>query len=253
MSEQSLAGKVAVITGAGRGFGRLFADVLGEKGARMAILDMDPEAAKGTVAELEQKGVEAFPVGCDVSNEDDVDSAIASVVGEFGGVDVLINNAGKHLMKYKQPFSVLPRDEVRALFEVNVIGVVNCSVACKESMKERGGGSIVNIASIAGHTCTTPYGVSKLAVRGLTRAFANEFAADNIRVNAISPGLMATESAMDDLPQEMIDDFVNNKQLIPRLGQPEELVGTLLYLCTDASAFVTGETLIVSGGFPIGI
>ena len=166
----------------------------------MVLADIDLEAAQRTAAELGSIGPAGLAVRCDVADENQVDAAVGRAVEEFGGVDILINNAGKHLLKYNQPFSVLPRDEVRALFDVNVVGVINCSVACRESMSDRGGGAILNIASIAAHLSTSPYGVSKLAVRGLTIAFAAEFAPHRIRVNAISPGLMATENAMAELP-----------------------------------------------------
>lgn len=253
MTEGGFEGRVAFITGAGQGFGRLFASALGARGAAIAVADIDEGAATKAAASLEEEGIEALGVVCDVAAEDHVADAMRQTVDRFGGVDILVNNAGKHLMKYKQPFSVLPRDEVRALFEVNLIGIINCSVEARVSMLERGGGVIVNIASIAGHMVTTPYGVSKLAVRGLTMALASEFARDGIRVNAISPGLMATESAMGDLPADMVEEFVQRRQLIHRLGQPEDLVGTLLHLCSDASSFVTGETLVVGGGHPLSI
>jgi NAD(P)-dependent dehydrogenase (short-subunit alcohol dehydrogenase family) len=118
-------------------------------------------------------------------------------------------------------------------------------------MAARGGGTIVNISSMASYLSGTPYSVSKLAVRGLTIAFAQEFAPDHIRVNGISPGLMATENAMDDLPQEMVDQFVNHLQLVPRLGQMDDIVRALLFLCSEDSSFVTGETLKVTGGYPL--
>jgi NAD(P)-dependent dehydrogenase (short-subunit alcohol dehydrogenase family) len=118
-------------------------------------------------------------------------------------------------------------------------------------MRSAGGGVVLNIASIAGHLSNTPYGVSKLAVRGLTIAFASELAPDNIRVNAIAPGLMATENAIADLPQAMVDEFVGERQLVHRLGQMGDIVQAMLYLCSDQASFVTGQTLDVSGGFPL--
>jgi NAD(P)-dependent dehydrogenase (short-subunit alcohol dehydrogenase family) len=111
----------------------------------------------------------------------------------------------------------------------------------------------VNISSIAGYLSTSPYGVSKLAVRGLTIAFATELAPDGIRVNAIAPGLMATENALDGLPQELIDDFVTNRQLVHRLGAMDDIVSAMLFLCAPEAGFVTGETLRVSGGYPLAI
>jgi 3-oxoacyl-[acyl-carrier protein] reductase len=246
-----LDGKVAFITGGGIGFGRAFARALASEGASIAIADIDAEAGTTLAKELEDAGHRALAVVCDVADEHQVDLAVAQVTNQFGGVDVLINNAGKHLTKYNQPFSVLERDELRALFNVNVIGVVNCSVACQPSMASRGGGIIVNISSMAAYSSTTPYSVSKLAVRGLTIAFATEFAADNIRVNAIAPGLMATENAMADLPQSLVDEFVEQRQLIHRLGHMDDIVNAMLYLCSDESSFVTGETLKVTGGHPL--
>jgi 3-oxoacyl-[acyl-carrier protein] reductase len=244
-------GKVAFITGAGIGFGRAFARALAAEGASVVIADIDVEAGEKLAAELEASGTPASSVECDVADEHRVQAAVDAAVTRFGGIDILLNNAGKHLTKYNQPFSVLERDELRALFEVNVIGVVNCSVATRPSMAARGGGAIVNISSMASYLSATPYSVSKLAVRGLTIAFAQEFAPDHIRVNGIAPGLMATENAMDDLPQELVDEFVHQRQLVPRLGQMDDIVAAMLYLCSDDSSFMTGETLKVTGGFPL--
>ena len=120
-------------------------------------------------------------------------------------------------------------------------------------MRTRGGGAVLNISSIAGYMTSSPYGVSKLAVRGLTVAFATELAPDRIRVNAVAPGLMATENALDGLPQDMIADFVENRQLVHRLGQMADIVATTLFLCSDEASFITGETLKVSGGYPLSI
>jgi NAD(P)-dependent dehydrogenase (short-subunit alcohol dehydrogenase family) len=242
--------KVAFITGGAIGFGRAFGRALAQEGAAIAIADIDGDAAERTAKEFESAGFRAVAVTCDVAAEDDVVRAVEATLRELGGVDILINNAGKHLTKYNQPFSVLPRHELRALFDVNVIGVVNCTVACRDAMAARGGGVVVNIASIAGHLHVSPYAVSKLAVRGLTVALAAELAPDGIRVNAISPGLMATENAMDDLPTAMVEDFIQNRQLIHRLGTMDDIVKAMLFLCSDDASFVTGETIKVSGGYP---
>jgi len=244
-------GKVAFITGGGVGFGRAFARALAAEGASIVIADIDGDAGVALAHELETAGAPALAVVCDVADEHQVQAGIDATVERFGGLDVLINNAGKHLTKYNQPFSVLERAELRALFDVNVIGVVNCSVAARPSMAARGGGVILNISSMAAYMSTTPYAVSKLAVRGLTIAFATEFAGDGIRVNAIAPGLMATENAMDDLPTALVDEFVNDRQLVHRLGQMDDIVQAMLYLCSDESSFVTGETVKVSGGLPL--
>ncbi|QGG41563.1 SDR family NAD(P)-dependent oxidoreductase [Aeromicrobium yanjiei] len=247
------AGQVAFITGGAMGFGRAFAEALGREGAAVVLADLDEAVAQETAAALRAEGIDALAVTCDVADESQVEAAIATTVAEHGGIDILINNAGLHLTKYNQPFSVLDRADVRALFDVNVMGVVNCTVAAAAAMKERGGGRVVNIASMASNGSTSPYGVSKLAVRGLTIAFAHELAASGIRCNAISPGLIRTANAIADLPQELVDSIVHGKQLIPRLGEIDDIVTMMLYLCSDDSSFITGETFRVSGGMPLSI
>jgi NAD(P)-dependent dehydrogenase (short-subunit alcohol dehydrogenase family) len=246
-------GKVVFITGGGIGFGRAFARAFVAEGAAAVIAEIDDDQAALTVAELQAGGATAMAVHCDVANEAQVEEAVAKVVAELGGVDILFNNAGLHLLKYNQPFSALTRDELRRLFDVNVIGIVNCTLACHDSMRERGGGSVVNISSIASNISVSPYGVSKLAVRGLTIALATELAPSKIRVNAIAPGLTATEAGLADFPQAMIDDFVENRQLVHRVGTMQDVVGTALFLCSEDASFITGETLRVSGGYPLAL
>jgi 3-oxoacyl-[acyl-carrier protein] reductase len=244
-------GRTAVITGGAIGFGRAFARALVAEGANVALADIDASAAEGTAAELVSGGGEAIAVVCDVADADQVDAAVATTVDRFGGIDILINNAGLHLTKYNQPFGMLSRNEIRGLFDVNVIGVINVTLACRDSMRQRGGGAVLNISSMAGYMSATPYAVSKLAVRGLTVAFATELAPDRIRVNAIAPGLMNTESALADLPRPLIDEFVHERQLVHRLGTMGDVVSAMLYLCSDEASFITGETLKVSGGYPL--
>jgi NAD(P)-dependent dehydrogenase (short-subunit alcohol dehydrogenase family) len=244
-------GDVAFITGGAIGFGRAFARALSAEGAAVVIADVDTDMAERTAAELREQGGGALAVDCDVADEHQVGAAVASAIHEFGGIDILINNAGLHLMKYNQPFGVLSRNDVRALFDVNVIGVINCTLACRDSMRTRGGGVVLNISSMAGYINVTPYGVSKLAVRGLTVSFATELAPDRIRVNGIAPGLMNTENALADLPHGLVDDIVRERQLVHRLGTMDDIVSAMLFLCSAEGSFITGETIKVSGGFPL--
>jgi 3-oxoacyl-[acyl-carrier protein] reductase len=245
------SGKTAVITGGAIGFGRAFARALIGEGASVAILDIDTAMAERTAADLSARGARVIAVPCDVADEQQVDTAVGVVIEKLGGVDILINNAGRHLTKYNQPFGVLSRADVRDLFDVNVIGVINCTLACRDSMRERGGGVVLNISSMAGYMNISPYGVSKLAVRGLTVAFAAELSPDRIRVNGIAPGLMNTENALADLPRALVDDIIRERQLIHRLGTMDDAVSAMLYLCSDQASFITGETLKVSGGYPL--
>jgi len=246
-------GKVAFITGGAIGFGFAFAEALAAEGASIVIAEINMESANKAVAKLTAAGHRAIAVDCDVADDVAVDTAIAKAIAEFGGIDILINNAGLHLTKYNQPFSTLSRADVRALFDVNLMGVVNCSVGCLESMRSRGGGNIVSISSMAGNMSSSPYGVSKLAVRGLTIAFAREFADAGIRVNAISPGLMATESAMADLPEAMVTSIINDMQAIHRLGEVADIVNMMMFLISDQASFITGETFKVSGGAALSV
>jgi 3-oxoacyl-[acyl-carrier protein] reductase len=243
--------RTAFITGGAIGFGRAFARALIAEGAAVAIADIDTDMAERTAAELVSAGGQAIAVRCDVADEEQVDAAVTATVERFGGVDIVINNAGLHLMHYNQPFGGLSRKQIRALFDVNVIGVINVTLACRDSMRERGGGVVLNIASIAAYLSATPYAVSKLTVRGLTVAFATELAPDGIRVNAIAPGLMNTENALADLPRPLIDEFVHERQLVHRLGTMGDVVSAMLFLCSDEASFITGETLKVSGGYPL--
>lgn len=245
-------GRVVFVTGAARGLGRAFAEEIGATGS-VVVADIDGSAAKGAAEEIAQAGRSAMAVQCDVSDADQVERAVSEAIARFGGIDILVNNAGLHLSKYNRPFSSLSGTDIRQLFDVNMHGVVNCSLACRDSMSERGGGVIVNISSMAAYSATSPYGVSKLAVRGLTIAFATEFAPLGIRCNAIAPGLIATENAVADLPQSLVDDLVESRQLIHRLGQAEDIVAMLAFLCSDEASFITGETFKVSGGMPLWI
>ena len=244
-------GRTAVITGGAIGFGRAFARALAAEGATVVIADIDVDMAERTAASLVDAGRRAIAVDCDVADAEQVDATIATTIDRFGGIDIAINNAGLHLMKYNQPFRALSRNEIRGLFDVNVMGVINVTLACRESMADRGGGVVLNISSMAGYMSATPYAVSKLTVRGLTVAFATELAPDRIRVNAIAPGLMNTENALADLPTPLIDQFVHKLQLVHRLGTMDDIVSAMLFLCSDEASFITGETIKVSGGYPL--
>jgi len=244
------SGKVAVITGGGRGIGAVFADELAREGAAVAVLDTDEAAAKGVVAKLVDQGRQAIALRCDVADERSFDAAAAETAKRLGGIDFLVGNAGLHLPDYTKPVSELPRDMWRRMLDVNVVGIVNGAAACRPYMRQRGGGVIVNISSIAAFTLRNAYGISKLAVRGLTVALAQEFAADNIRVYGIAPGPVDSQAALDHLPAEMARNFIEVSQLIKRQGHMLDLAGALKFFCSEDASFITGETLVVGGGFP---
>jgi 3-oxoacyl-[acyl-carrier protein] reductase len=244
VNPKGFSGKVAVVTGGATGMGRAFATALRDEDARVLIVDIDTETAARTADEL---GERAIAVACDVADGASVHRAVEQAVEQFGGVDILVNNAAQHLKKYNQPFSTLTSEEIAGLFDVNVLGVVNCTLACRGPMLARGGGAIVNIASSAAFTVGTPYGVTKLAVRGLTITFAKELGGDNIRVNAIAPGMVSTENALAEYTTEELAS-IRKAQVLSRAISVDDVTRVVLFLCSDDAALVTGETIRVTGG-----
>src|ERR1700712_4161132 len=172
---------------------------------------------------------------------------VAACVERFGGVDILVNNAGLHMGKYNL-CSTLPVEDWHRLLDVNLIGPVLCSRYCRESMAARGGGVILNQSSTPAPLGVGGDGISKLALNGVTMSLAAEFASDRIRVVGIAPGMVASDAVLERLEQGN-KDLVLNGQLIKRFGAVEDLAGMALMLCSDASSFVTGQTILVDGGF----
>ncbi|MFE6487531.1 SDR family NAD(P)-dependent oxidoreductase [Streptomyces sp. NPDC057757] len=251
MPDNEHEGKVAFITGGGRGFGRAFGTALSRGGAHVVLADIDGDAAAAAAEDLTAHGGSATGVTCDVADEAAVAAVIGEVAERHGGLDILVNNAGLHAA-FNRPFTELELSDVRRVFEVNVMGTVICSLAAREAMSGRAGASIVNISSSAAYANRTVYGVSKLAVRGLTVSFAREFAAYGIRVNAIAPGLIFTDAVRAQLsPAEA--DRVLAEQILGQEGTEQDVVEALLYLVSSKASFVTGETLRVTGGFALSV
>ncbi len=250
-------GKTAFITGGGRGIGEVFAQALAAEGASVILADIDLSVGLTAAAAIQASGGRAMAVQCDVGDENSVASAVAKTIESFGGIDILINNAARHLTAYSQPITSLPIAQWREMLNVNVVGIVICAAACRPSMQARGGGVIVNISSNSSFMLDGPpiglrcYGISKLAVRGLVVGLAHELAVDGIRVYGIAPGPVQTQAVRDDIPSELLDQFVKTKQLIKRRGEVADLVGALKFFCSDEASFITGETLLIGGGYPL--
>ncbi len=249
MTDNEFQDKVVFITGGGRGFGKAFGAALSERGARVVLADIDGEAAASAAAELSAGGGDVTGLACDVADESGVATAMDTVAARHGGLDILVNNAGLHAA-YNRPFTELGLPTVRRVFDVNVMGTVVCTLAAHPLMTGRPGAAIVNISSSAAYANHTVYGVSKLAVRGLTMSFAREFAADGIRVNAIAPGLILTDTVREQLPPADLKRVLG-QQILTREGSEDDIVEALLYLASSKSAFITGETLRVTGGFAL--
>ncbi len=252
MTERDYDGRIAVITGGGRGFGKAFGHAIAERGGHAVLADIDSDAGEAAAAEIRSAGGDASAFACDVSDENQVGEMVADVVGRLGGIDILINNAGLHSAAYGQPMGVLGLDKVRRLFDVNVIGVIVCTMAARSAMAGRPGACVFNISSSAAYSSGGAYGVSKLAVRGLTMAFARELGPDGIRVNGVAPGLHLTDTIRAELAPETLA-AVKGQQILPLDGTEADIVDTMLFLCSDRARFVTGETLRVTAGYALSI
>jgi len=246
------AGTTAVITGGARGFGKAFGVALAGQGARVVLVDLDAAEVDAAAAAIRQTGAGATGYVGDVTDEARMADIMAEVGGAHGGIDLLINNAGLHSDEYSRPIREMGLAKVRRLFDVNVLGVITCTLAAYPHMTGRAGANIVNIASAAAHLGGTAYGTSKLAVAGLTLTFARELGPDGIRVNAISPGLILTDTIRAELP-EAAKTRIKAMQFIDADGAEADIVDTMLFLTSDRARFITGETLRVTGGMAAGV
>ncbi|MGW5385981.1 SDR family NAD(P)-dependent oxidoreductase [Nocardia sp. NPDC003963] len=245
------AGTTAVVTGGARGFGKAFATALAGEGAAVALVDIDAVAVERTAAHIRHSGGSATGYAGDVTDEAAMNAIMDRAAAVHGGIDILVNNAGLHSDEYSRPIREMGPAKTRRLFEVNVVGVIACTLAAQPHMVHRSGASIVNIASAAAHLGGTAYGTSKLAVAGLTITFARELGTDGIRVNAISPGLIFTDTIRAELP-DAVQQRVKAMQFIDTDGAEADVVEAMLYLTSDRARFITGETLRVTGGMASG-
>jgi 3-oxoacyl-[acyl-carrier protein] reductase len=244
-----LTGKVALVTGAGRGIGAAIASGLAASGAAVCVNDVNPDTAQRTVDAINAAGGDAMAWVADVSNKFQVGAMVEALRDRWERFDILVNNAG---VEPKSPIVKLDEWDWRRVLDVNLTGAFFCSQMAGRVMMDEGGGVIVNIASIAGHS--TPlkdraaYAASKAGLVGFTKECAREYAAYGVRVNAVCPGVIETEMT-EALRQ---DEAMMAKWLadIPqgRLGLPEDVVGLVLFLCSGAAAYVTGQAIHVDGG-----
>ena len=244
--------RTAVITGGGRGFGKAFGAALAAQGAHAVLVDIDGAEAAAAAADIRSTGGSAEGLAGDVTDEARMAEVMARAAATHGGIDLLVNNAGLHSDEYGQPITKMGLAKVRRLFDVNVMGVVTCTLAAVEHVKRRTGASIVNISSSAAHMGGSAYGDSKLAVAGLTITFGRELAPFGIRVNAISPGLMLTETIAAELPAET-KARVKAMQWLEADGAERHIVDALMFLASSRAEFITGETLRVTGGMAAGV
>lgn len=248
----SLAGKVAVVTGGGAGIGRAAAIALAEAGAATVVADVDSQAAQAVVDEINAANGRAIGVAADVSRAGDVSAMTRRAVAEFGGVDLLYNNAA---IQINGSVTDLDEQEWDRVFDVNVKGIYHCSRECIPLMKARGGGAIVNAASIQGMATqkrVAAYAASKGAVISLTRSMALDYADNGIRVNCICPGSVDTPLLRKNAAAVGDADTVlqrwGSAYPVGRIGQPFEIARLVVFLMSDEASFITGASYVIDGG-----
>jgi len=245
----SFKDKVVLVTGAGRGIGKAIALAFAHEGARVAVNDINPDSCAATASEINSIGGEAIACHADVSSKLAVQTMLIDIEDRWGRIDILINNAG---VEPHKPIVAMDEADWDRTIDVNLKGAFICSQSVGRMMVKQGGGVIVNIASIAGRAAglrdRSAYVASKAGLIGFTKECAREFAAHNIRVNAVCPGVIITE-----MTAHLRDNEAQLKKWLEdiplgRLGEPDDVTGLVLFLCSDAARYITGQAINVDGG-----
>jgi NAD(P)-dependent dehydrogenase (short-subunit alcohol dehydrogenase family) len=245
-----LDGTVAIVTGAAGDIGRSYCRALAQAGADVLAADLDEAGVAALVGGLRSEGLNVTSVAVDIADETSARAMAATAIAEFGGIDILVNNAALMMQIPRAPLVECPIDTWDRVMKVNVGGALICAQVCVPAMRERGGGSIVNQSSGGAWKTWTPYGISKLAVVALTYGLAQELGESNIRVNAIAPGTIDTAAIRGTHPLDS-PWWRERAEGVPlgTVGQPADLCGALIYLVSPAGRWVTGQTLGVDGGW----
>ncbi len=248
MESGSLTGKTAIITGGGQGMGLAVAHKLAEAGANIAINDVNPFRAREASRQIATTGARSEAVPADITLKSEVDRLVADTIEAFGGLHILINNAG---ILHPTSVAEMTEQEWDRVIEVNLKGTFLCAQAALPAMKTAGWGRIVNFSSTAGKNVSTVggahYTASKAGVLGFTRHLANEVAAAGITVNAVCPGLIDTEMVRDTIDDARTQTYADSFP-IPRLGHPDEVADLVAFLASDHAAYITGAALDINGG-----
>jgi 3-oxoacyl-[acyl-carrier protein] reductase len=249
MSFPDLQGRVALVTGAGGGLGDGICSALASSGASVAALDVEREKAERVTAKLSRAGARCAAFEADVSDRSSIQETLERVADELGGVDILINNAAIYP---RRAWTEIREEEWDRVMAVNLKGYFLCARAAYPYMREKGRGNIVNVASITffiGWTLLMDYVASKGGVVGFTRTLAREVGPDNINVNAIAPGAFPTDAEKIHPDQEGYNRWVLEQQAIKRRGNPQDIGNLVAFLSSDASSFITGQTIEIDGGW----
>jgi NAD(P)-dependent dehydrogenase (short-subunit alcohol dehydrogenase family) len=245
-----LKDRVVIITGAGQGIGRVFAMAFARAGSRTVIAEVNEKTAASVSAEIMAAGGQALAVATDVAEETSIKEMIGIVEDQYGRIDVLINNAGIFSTLEMRPFDQIPLDEWEQVLRVNLTGPFLCARAVLPAMRRAKWGRIINVASGAvrlGRPNYLHYIATKSALMGMSLSMAREVGADGITVNAILPGATFTEIERKTITPAQKERVIA-MQCVPRAEVPEDLVGAVLFLASEASAFVTGQSINLDGG-----
>jgi len=245
-----LARRVIIVTGGATGIGKVYSQRLAQAGARVVIADLKGEDAIRIAGELKSTGGEVIAMETDISQEDSTARMAEAAVQTYGSIDGLVNNAGLMSQLERRPWHQIPVAEWDRVMAVNLRGMFLSCLAVYPQMKKQGSGSIVNVSSssaLEGTLGRLHYRTSKAGVIGFTRALARELGAENIRVNALAPGLTLSDTQVASSDPAYIKKAAEGRSL-PRAQFPDDLVGAVMFLLSDASAFITGQTLNVDGG-----
>lgn len=243
--------KVIIVTGGGLGIGRAYSKGLAKEGAKIVVADIQVEAAKQVADEISKEGGDALPVAVDVTSPEKTREMADTTFKRYGRIDVLVNNAGLYTALKKKPFMEIPVGEWDQVMAVNLKGLFLCAQAVHPTMKKQGKGKIINISSgtvLGGTPFFVHYVASKAGVIGFTRALARELGPDNISVNAITPGLTISSPQQEGVMTPEQREDRRRRRCFQRDQLPDDLVGTVAFLSSDDSNFITGQTINVDGG-----
>lgn len=247
-----LKDKVAIITGAGRGLGKAFALRFADEGAKLLLPDISLERAGAVAEEIKAKGGEAYAMKTDISEEADTQKMAEEVMRIYGRVDILLNNAALYYGVERRRWDQWSVEDWDRMFEINVRGTYLCCKAIGSLMQQAGKGKIINIASdvfkVPGAVNLLAYACSKASVYAMTQALARALGPDGINVNSIAPGFTATEASLGQAASGESFNTTVEMQAIKRREEPNDLVGTAVFLASDDSDFITGQYIIVNGG-----
>ena len=250
LSTFQLTGKTAIVTGASRGIGKAIARGFGEAGADLILVGRNIVTLKEVVKELECLGKLALPIAADIGNPEEIQRTVDTALRTFPQIDILVNNAGiSPILKRAEEVTLQEWEEI---LRVNLTGTFRFCQAVGRVMIQQGGGKIINMASVGGVVAfprQIAYCVTKGGILQLTKVLAIDWARYNIQVNAIGPAYLETELTKGMRESKMISEDLLRKTPIGRFGKPEEIVGAAIYLASDASSYVTGQTLFVDGGW----